>query len=74
MLANAPLCEIQSPPIMAKTESRAGADRLKRVVVKMNPEAHRRLKLYCVATSQNIEDVGARWIEDRLQLEEKKLK
>jgi hypothetical protein len=73
MLANAQVCEIESLPIMAKMQSRA-SDGRKRVVVKMSPEVHRRLRLYCVATAQNIEDVGAQWIEERLLIEEKKLK
>lgn len=45
-----------------------------RVMVKMDRDIHRRFKIFCVATGQKIEDVGAQWIADRLAIEEKKAK
>ena len=59
---------------MAKETAKSTDDNFKRVVLKMHGDIHRRLKLYCVATEQNIEDVGSAWIADRLTIEEKKLK
>jgi hypothetical protein len=59
---------------MAKDSAKPSEENFRRVVLKMPADIHRRLKLYCVATEQNIEDVGAAWIADRLSSEEKKLK
>lgn len=64
---------LDSAPDMAKERQKRTDDTV-RVMVAMDRDAHRRLKLYCVATSQFIEDVGARWIAERLATEEKKVK
>lgn len=43
-----------------------------RTMIMLDKDVHRRFKAFCVLNGGNIEDVGAQWIAERLQQEERK--
>jgi hypothetical protein len=49
------------------------ADKPVRYTALMLPADRLRFKLFCLRTGQNMEEVGAKWIVDRLAIEERKL-
>lgn len=56
-----------------KTEAEPKEDRRVRYTARMEPEVRARLKAFCALTGQDMEDVGAAWIAERLAAEERKL-
>jgi LPS O-antigen subunit length determinant protein (WzzB/FepE family) len=64
-------------PNMAKRKPEADKgteSRLVRYTARMEPEVRARLKAYCALVGEDMEDVGARWITERLAIEERKLR